>query len=117
MEYVMKTEDSTKSRLAQWWESLSPKIDEAYQATKEKAGDFGRIGKLKYDIFQTRRVLTKGYEELGEKVAAWVDEREDYDMRELEHIDDMLTRIRDLKSRIAALEKEVTDLQAEDKIK
>ncbi|MDZ7796284.1 MAG: hypothetical protein U5N56_04200 [Candidatus Marinimicrobia bacterium] len=113
----MKTEDNTKSRLARWWESISPKIDDAYQTTKEKAEDFGRIGKLKYDIYQTRRILLKCYQELGEKVAAWVDEKQDYNMQQLDHIDDMLTQIRDLKAKIASLEKEVTDLQAEEKIK
>lgn len=113
----MKTEYNTKSRLARWWESISPKIDEAYQTTKEKAEDFGRIGKLKYDIYQTRRILLKCYQELGEKVAAWVDEKKDYNMQQLDHIDDMLTQIRDLKAKISSLEKEVIDLQAEEKIK
>ncbi|MDZ7820728.1 MAG: hypothetical protein U5N26_02310 [Candidatus Marinimicrobia bacterium] len=113
----MKTEENTKSRLAQWWESISPRIDEAYKTTKEKAEDFGRIGKLKYDIYQTRRILQKCYQELGEKVAAWVDEKQDYNMQELEHIDDMLTQIRDLKEKISLLEKEVLELQAEEKIK
>jgi hypothetical protein len=108
---------SVKSKLAQWWESLSPKIDEAYHTTKDKAGDFSRIGKLKYEIFQTRRVLSKCYQELGEKVIDHLDGRQDHDLKGLENIDGMIVQIKDLKTKISTLDDEVTRLQAEEKIK
>jgi hypothetical protein len=108
---------SVKSKLAQWWESLSPKIDEAYHTTKDKAGDFSRIGKLKYEIFQTRRVLSKCYQELGEKVIDHLDGRKDHDLKDLENIDGMIVQIKDLKTKISTLDDEVTRLQAEEKIK
>ncbi|MBW6458180.1 MAG: hypothetical protein K0B52_03365 [FCB group bacterium] len=113
----MNTFENVKGKLSQWWESISPKIDDAYQATKEKAGDFGRIGKLKYEIFQTRRVLLKCYQELGEKVVRRIEEQQSYDMLELEQMDDMLSQIRELKNKISALENEIIHLQAEEKIK
>lgn len=107
---------SVKSKLAQWWESLSPKIDEAYHTTKEKAGDFSRIGKLKYEIFQTRRVLLKCYQELGEKATEHLDGKKDHDLKDLENIDGMIVQIKDLKTKISTLEEEVTRLQAEERI-
>ena len=107
---------SVKSKLAQWWESLSPKIDEAYHTTKEKAGDFSRIGKLKYEIFQTRRVLLKCYQELGEKVVDHLDGKKDHELKDLENVDGMIVQIKDLKTKISTLEEEVTRLQAEEKI-
>lgn len=107
---------SVKSKLAQWWESLSPKIDEAYHTTKEKAGDFSRIGKLKYEIFQTRRVLLKCYQELGEKAVDHLDGKKDHDLKDLENIDGMIVQIKDLKTKISTLEEEVTRLQAEEKV-
>lgn len=113
----MITTENVKSKLAQWWESLSPKIDEAYQATKEKAEDFSRIGKIKYEVFQTRRILLKCYQELGEKTALHVETGRNYNLQELEHIDDMLLQINDLKMKISTLENEIIHLQAEEKIK
>jgi len=107
---------SVKSKLAQWWESLSPKIDEAYHTTKEKAGDFSRIGKLKYEIFQTRRVLLKCYQELGEKTVDHLDGKKSHDLKDLDNIDGMIVQIKELKTKISALEEEVTRLQAEEKI-
>jgi hypothetical protein len=117
MEYNMNTFEDIKGKLGRWWESISPKIDDAYQSTREKAGDFGRIGKLKYEIFQTRRILLKCYQELGEKVVQRIDGQQNYDMREMENIDDMLIQIRDLKVKISSLENEIIRLQAEEKIK
>lgn len=108
---------SVKTKLAQWWESLSPKIDEAYHTTKEKAGDFSRIGKLKYDIFQTRRVLLKCYQELGEKAVDHIDETKSHDLKGLEDIDGMVNQVQELKTKISTLEEEVARLQAEEKIK
>ncbi len=113
----MNTYDNVKSKLAQWWESLSPKIDEAYHTTKEKAEDFSRVGKIKYEIFQTRRVLLKCYQELGEKTTQHIDENKNYDLRELENINGMIEQIHDLKKKISTLEDEAIRLQAEEKIK
>lgn len=113
----MNTYDNVKSKLAQWWESLSPKIDEAYHTTKEKAGDFSRIGKLKYEIFQTRRVLQKCYQELGEKTTDHIETTKNHDLKDLDGIDTMTVQIRELKTKISTLEDEVTRLQAEEKIK
>lgn len=113
----MNTFYKTKSKLAQWWEGISPKIDEAYQVTKEKAGDFGHIGKLKYEIFQTQRILLKCYQELGGKTADRISEKHDYSMQDLENIDDMISQIRDLKNKITTLESEIIHLQAEENIK
>ncbi len=113
----MNTYDNVKSKLAQWWESLSPKIDEAYHTTKEKAGDFSRIGKIKYEIFQTRRVLLKCYQELGEKTTQHIDEKKSYDLKDLESVNEMTEQIRELKIKISTLEEEVIRLQAEEKIK
>jgi murein L,D-transpeptidase YafK len=113
----MNTDGNLKSKLAQWWESLSPKIDEAYHTTKDKAGDFSRIGKLKYEVFQTRRILLKCYQELGEKTTLYIDDNKNYDLKELESIDSMLEQVKDLKTKISTLENEITHLQAEEKIK
>ena len=107
---------SVKSKLAQWWESLSPKIDEAYHTTREKAGEFSRIGKLKYEVFQTRRVLMKCYQELGEKMTQHIDDNDSYDLKDLENINEMIDQIRELKIKISTLEEEVTRLQAEEKL-
>jgi len=112
MELIM----SVKSKLAQWWESLSPKIDEAYHTTREKAGEFSRIGKLKYEVFQTRRVLMKCYQELGEKMTQHIDDNDSYDLKDLENINEMIDQIRELKIKISTLEEEVTRLQAEEKL-
>ncbi len=111
----METYAKTKSKLAQWWESLSPKIDEAYQTTKEKANDFGRLGKLKYEIFQTRRVLLKCYQELGETTSIFATENKTFDMSGIENLDEMLTQINELKATISTLESEAERLQAEEK--
>ncbi|MCD6447268.1 MAG: hypothetical protein J7L40_03795 [Candidatus Marinimicrobia bacterium] len=113
----MNADGNLKSKLAQWWESLSPKIDEAYHITKDKAGDFSRIGKLKYEVFQTRRILLKCYQELGEKTTQHIDNNKNFDLQELENINEMLEQIRELKTKISTLEIEITHLQAEEKIK
>ena len=113
----MNSHGNAKSKLAQWWESLSPKIDEAYHTTKEKAGDFSRIGKLKYEVFQTRRILLKCYQELGENVTEHIGESENYDLKALENIKEMLEQVKDLKLKISTLENEITRLQAEEKLK
>ncbi len=113
----MNSHGNAKSKLAQWWESLSPKIDEAYHTTKEKAGDFSRIGKLKYEVFQTRRILLKCYQELGEKTTVHIDDSKNYDLKELDNINEMLEQVNDLKTKISMLENEITHLQAEEKIK
>ncbi len=107
---------SVKSKLSQWWESLSPKIDEAYHTTREKAGEFSRIGKLKYEVFQTRRVLMKCYQELGEKATEHIDNNKSYDLKDLESINEMTEQIRELKTKISTLEEEITRLQAEEKL-
>ena len=107
---------SVKSKLSQWWESLSPKIDEAYHTTREKAGEFSRIGKLKYEVFQTRRVLIKCYQELGEKTTQHIENNDNYDLKGLENINEMIDQIRELKTKISTLEDEVTRLQAEEKL-
>ena len=117
MEYIMNADGNLKSKLAQWWESLSPKIDEAYHTTKDKAGDFSRIGKLKYEVFQTRRILLKCYQELGEKTTQHIDDNKNFDLQELENVNEMLEQIRELKTKISTLEIEITHLQAEEKIK
>jgi len=113
----MNPHGNSKSKLAQWWESLSPKIDEAYHTTKEKAGDFSRIGKLKYEVFQTRRILLKCYQELGEKTTDHIDVSKNYDLKELDNINEILEQVNDLKTKISTLENEITHLQAEEKIK
>ncbi|MCD6337323.1 MAG: hypothetical protein DRP93_06370 [Candidatus Neomarinimicrobiota bacterium] len=113
----MNSHGNVKSKLAQWWESLSPKIDEAYHTTKEKAGDFSRIGKLKYEVFQTRRILLKCYQEFGEKTTQYIDDSKNYDLKELDNMDEMLEQIKNLKIKILTLENDITHLQAEEKIK
>lgn len=110
----METYAKTKSKLAQWWEGLSPKIDEAYQTTKDKANEFGRIGKLKYEIFQMRRVLLKCYQELGETTSTFASENKTFDMSGIENLNEMLSQINDLKTKISTLETEVARLQAEE---
>lgn len=107
----MKVYDNVKNKLSRWWESLSPKIDEAYQSTREKAGDFSRLGKLKYEVFQSRRVLQKCYQELGEKAAEYIDDGHGYDLQGLEQIEEMMNRIHDLRVKIGMMENEATHLQ------
>lgn len=113
----MNTYADVKTKLAQWWESLSPKIDEAYHTTKEKANDFGRVGKLKYEIFQTRRILLKCYQELGEITSTHISESNSFDLQGLDNLSDMLSQISELKTKISTLEDEATRLQAEEKAK
>lgn len=107
----MKVYDNVKNKLSRWWEGLSPKIDEAYQSTREKAGDYSRLGKLKYEVFQSRRVLQKCYQELGEKTAEYIDDGHGYDLQGLEQIEEMMNRIHDLRVKIGIMENEAKHLQ------
>lgn len=111
----METYVKSKSKLSQWWESLSPKIDEAYKTTKDKANEFGRLGKLKYEIFQMRRVLLKCYQELGETTSSYISENKSFDLNGVENLDSMLAQINELKTKISTLESEAERLQAEEK--
>ncbi|MDD3096087.1 MAG: hypothetical protein WC372_09945 [Candidatus Neomarinimicrobiota bacterium] len=107
----MKVYDNVKNKLSRWWESLSPKIDEAYQSTRDKAGDFSRLGKLRYEVFQSKRILQKCYQELGEKAAEYIDDGHGYDLQGLEQIEEMMNRIHDLRVKIGMMENEAEHLQ------
>ncbi|MFA6617928.1 MAG: hypothetical protein WCT23_02540 [Candidatus Neomarinimicrobiota bacterium] len=111
----METYTKSKSKLSQWWESLSPKIDEAYKTTKDKANEFGKLGKIKYEIFQTRRILLKCYQELGESTSTFINENKTFDLGSIDNLNDMLSQIDELKTTISTLESEAERLQAEEK--
>jgi len=103
-----------RSKFAKWWESISPKIDEAVQVTKDKADEFSRIGKLKYEIFQARRVLLKTYQELGEHTYQHLFENPGTPVPDT---DDMMERIAEIRMNISDMENEVIHLQTEEEEK
>ncbi|NLA39767.1 MAG: hypothetical protein GX882_10425, partial [Methanomicrobiales archaeon] len=107
----MKVYDNVKDKLSRWWEGFSPKIDEAYQNTLEKATDITRIAKLKYEIMQSQRILQKCHQELGEKAAEHIAEANSYDLQGLDRIEEIMNRIAELSSSIKEREEEVAKLQ------
>lgn len=107
----MEAAANAKGKFAKWWESISPKLDEAVQVTKEKADEFSKIGKLKYEIFQMRRVLLKSYQELGEHTFKHAQDHKGDPMTD---IDDMLASIQEMRLKVAEMENEIINLQCED---
>jgi hypothetical protein len=90
---MSKVYDDIKTFLNDWWVKNGPKVESMVKTTADKAETLTQKARLKYDLYQAGRDLSKAYESLGEKVYQDMTENKKFDFSSDDDIRVIMDRI------------------------
>lgn len=97
-----------------FWEDFKRTVTSGFNVAAEKTKEYTKIGKLEIDIINLKRSVDKSMSELGRNTYQIYKSGKKADISEDGNVKKVVKKIDDLKSEIAAKEKEIADIKKEE---
>lgn len=103
--------DDIKKNLGEWVTKAADKAGEFTREAADKAEEVTKLGKVKLDIFQTKRDIEKQFAELGGTVYQLIQDKKTKDIEKNENVKACLAVIKDLEKKLKDKEKQYKSIQ------
>ncbi|MDO9547927.1 MAG: hypothetical protein Q7J65_03055 [Candidatus Marinimicrobia bacterium] len=100
-----------KKGLGEWVTKAADKAGEFTREAADKAEEVTKLGKIKLDIFQTKRDIEKQFAELGGTVYHLIQDKKTKDFEKNENVETCLAVIGDLEKKLKDKEKQYKSIQ------
>ncbi|MBN2602108.1 MAG: hypothetical protein JXR87_08950 [Candidatus Marinimicrobia bacterium] len=100
-----------KKNLGEWVTKAADKAGEFTRDAADKAEEVTKLGKVKLDIFQTKRDIEKQFAELGGTVYQLIQDKKSKDFEKNENVKTCLAVIKDLEKKLKDKEKQYKSIQ------
>lgn len=99
--------------MSRFWEDLKKTMQKGFDATKDKAEEYGKIGKAKGEIVIIKQKINKAYGDLGEAVRPLIEKDKKSTLAKEEKVAAALKTLADLEKSIKQKEKEIAKAREE----
>ncbi len=96
------------------WETLKKGLVEGFQVASDKTSEYTRIGRLKIDVLGIKKEIEEKFIELGGRVYHKINEENEYNLKEDEEINSLISEIRKLENDLKRCDQELEKLKASD---
>ena len=104
-----------KKSLGEWVTKAADKAGEFTREAADKAEEVTKLGKVKLDIFQTKRDIEKQFAELGGTVYQLIQDKKTKDFEKNENVKTCLSVIKNLEKKLKDKEKQYKSIQEDSK--
>ncbi len=95
------------------WEDIKKKLKEGVTVAAEKTEEYTKIGKVKVEILNINRNIDKTFTNLGREVYTLIDKKKGAEISKNKKVIELVTKIKDLKTSLAAKEAEIEAIKQE----
>ncbi len=95
------------------WEDIKKKLKEGVTVAAEKTEEYTKIGKVKVEILNINRNIDKTFTNLGREVYTLIDKKKGAEISKNKKVVELVAKIKDLKSSLAAKEAEIEAIKQE----
>ena len=95
------------------WEDIKKKLKEGVTVAAEKTEEYTKIGKVKVEILNINRNIDKTFTNLGREVYTLIDKKKGAEISKNKKVVELVAKIKDLKSSLAAKEAEIEAIKRE----
>ena len=99
--------------MGSFWDDVKQTIKKGATTAVEKTEEYGKIGKIKIDILNVSKQLDKAYRDLGEISFENLKASKKKDLAKDKTVQELLTKIDELKQDITEKEKEIEKIKEE----
>ncbi len=96
------------------WETLKKGLVEGFQVASDKTSEYTRIGRLKIDVLGIKKEIEEKFVELGGRVYHEINEKNEYNFKEHEEINTLISEIRKLENDLKRCDQELEKLKTSD---
>ena len=95
------------------WENIKQKLKEGVTVAAEKTEEYTKIGKIKVEILNINRNIDKTFTNLGKEVYTLIDKKKTSGISNNKKVTELIAKINELKSSLAAKEAEIEAIKQE----